>query len=59
MDDSEDLLARRRRMQGNKEFESSKILAAKIFTQLGLMIHKLFESLAELSILTIYCIISI
>jgi hypothetical protein len=30
MDDSEDLLARRRRLQGNNEFESSKILAAKI-----------------------------
>lgn len=30
MDDSEDLLARRRRMQGNREFESSKLLAAKL-----------------------------
>jgi len=30
MDDSEDLLARRRRFHGNNEFESSKILAAKI-----------------------------
>jgi len=30
VDDTEDLLARRRRVMGNKEFESAKILGAKL-----------------------------